>query len=296
MAFPAFVITLGWPTEYGHWLTIVLVMTMQPYFALTFTRALERIAGTLAGGALAAALAWVCTTPVSIAVALFPLAVISLSLRAVSFGLFITCLTPLVVLLSEIGRPGESELTIALMRGLYTVVGGLLAIAGCFLLWPSWEPNRLARELRGAVAAHGRYAHAEIESLLGEASAATVEQMRRAAGMASNNAEASLQRALLEPGQAGPTRIEAALTIDAALRRMAGRLSALQLDAHHATHDAESWHGWRDWIDAAATRLAAGETDLPPRPPIPRSDPHADALTRIARQLELVASAMSRLD
>ena len=303
VAAPAFAITLNWPTEYGHWLTITLVMTMQPYFGLTFTRALERIGGTVLGGGLAAVLALVCTTPLSIAVALFPLAVIALSLRGVSFGLFITCLTPLVVLLSEIGRPGESELFIAVMRALYTMVGGGLAVLGCFLLWPSWEPGRLARELRGAIAAHGRYAHAEIDALLTEddaATAAAVEQARRAAGMASNNVEASLQRALMEPGQhsssqTGPTRMQAALTVDAALRRMAGRLSALQLDPHHYEHDAAAWRGWQGWIDTVTQRLSIGHTDLPPRPALPRSDPQAESLTRIARQLELSAGAMARL-
>ena len=43
-----------WFTPYDHWLTITIVMTMQPYFGLTYTRVLQRIAGTVAGGLVAA--------------------------------------------------------------------------------------------------------------------------------------------------------------------------------------------------------------------------------------------------
>jgi uncharacterized membrane protein YccC len=295
IAAPAFAFTLHWPTTYGHWLTIMLVLTMQPYFALTFARALERILGTAVGGLVAAALAIVCTTPLSIAFAMFPLAVIALSVRTVSFGLFMACLTPMIVLLSELGEPGASELTIALMRALYTVIGSALAVLGCLLLWPNWEPGRLARELRAAIAAHGRYARVEISALIGEGTPQDVEQARREAGMASNNAEASLQRALMEPRRDRDGRLEAALTVDAALRRIAGRLSALQVDGANASHDAAAWRPWRDWIDAGTATLTRGGGALPPRPKLPPGDQHALALARIAGQLELAAGALQRL-
>ena len=294
VAVPAFAFTLTWPGTYEHWLTITMLLTMQPYFALTFTRAVERIGGTVLGGVAAAAIALVCTTPLAMAAALFPLAVLALSMRGVSFGLFISCLTPMVVLLSELGRPGESQVTIAVMRALFTLAGGLLAVAGSFLLWPVWEPGRLLAGLRTAIRAHAAYAAAEIAALLGEATPASVEPARRAAGLASNNVEASLQRALLEP-HGGDGRVEAALTIDAALRRMAGRLSALQLDAHRQEHDRGAWHAWRDWIATGMEAVESGRRDLPPRPALPRNDPHADALARIARQIELSAGLVSRV-
>jgi uncharacterized membrane protein YccC len=266
---------------------------MQPYVALTYVRALERIGGTILGGLIAAVIATVCTTPLAIAAALFPLAVIALSVRPASFGLFIACLTPLVVLLSELGRPGDSELIIAAMRALYSVIGGALAVAASLVLWPSWEPGRVSRDLKAAVLAHGAYARAEIGVLLGEATPAQVEVARRGAGVASNNFEATLQRALLEPGGAS-VRLEVALTIDAALRRMAGRLSAMHLDARSG-HDPAPWHAWAEWIEGATRRIAEGGSALPPRPKLPAGDKQAEALARIARQLETSASAVRRL-
>jgi len=300
-----FAITIAWPGPYQHWLTIVMVMTMQPYYALTLQRALERIGGTVLGGALAAGLAMVCRTPGSMVLALFPLAVGSLAFRPASFGVFITLLTPLVVLLSELGRPGTSQLEIAGMRALYTVIGGLLAVGGSVFLWPSWEPDRLATELRSAIAAHGRYAVAELSFLLGEATAEDVDSARRAAGIASNNLESSLSRALLEPRghglPSGRGLLEGAITVDAALRRMAGRLSAMQLgDSQSSVADPQLlllWRAWRTWIATAMASLASSAPILPSkRPPSGTEKVHSDSLERVGRQIETIFGIIERIN
>jgi len=121
---------------------------------------------------------------------------------------------------------------------------------------------------------------------------AEVEPARRGAGVASNALEASINRALIEQGSGGRDMLEAVLVIDAALRRCAGRLSAMQLDP--GPRDAmpvDSLRAWRNWIGAAMRALAVGENELPPRPDFAA----ADALRRIARQIELIGGAMRRL-
>ncbi len=125
VAGPALGFTLSLHGDYQHWLTITLILTMQPFYALTWQRALERSGGTVLGGLVAAVLALVCTTPLAIAAALFPLAVLAFTARAVNYGFFIALLTPMVVLLTEFSRPGASEFVIAGYRAAYTVAGGL---------------------------------------------------------------------------------------------------------------------------------------------------------------------------
>ena len=293
---PAIAITVVWYGPYEHWLTITMVLTMQPHFALTFARALERIGGTVLGGGAAALLGLVCRTPVATAAVLFPLAVLALAVRQVSFGMFMAAVTPVVVLLSEIGHPGPSEWVLAGMRALYTVIGGLLALAGCLVLWPSWEPGRLVNEIRAAIGAHGRYAEAEISHALGEATSEAVEAARRAAGVTSNNLEASLSRAMLEPQHMSRDGLEAALVIDAGLRRIAGRLSTLHLNpALRASLPEAAWRSWRDWTSLAMQGLASGVTEPPPRPPLNPAGPAADSLSRVARQIDLIAGALRRV-
>jgi uncharacterized membrane protein YccC len=292
VATPALAFTMVRFNPYDHWLTITIVATMQPYFALTYTRALERVGGTALGGMVAALVGLVCTTPLAIAAAMFPLAVVALAVRAVSLGLFMAAVTPLIVLLVESGQPGTSEWAIAAARFGFTTLGGVIAVVANFVLWPSWEPQRLGQEARAAIGAHGAYAAAALAFLAGEIPVGAVDRARRAAGMASNSLEASISRALTEPGATGRDRLEAALVIDAALRRVAGRLSAMQLDpGFHFALSRDALAAWHDWIGSAMRVLAAGETALPPRPVVAE----ADSPVRIARQIELMAGAMERL-
>jgi uncharacterized membrane protein YccC len=284
--------TMVWFTPYAHWLTITVVATMQPYYSLTYTRAIERVVGTAAGGVLAALVGLVCTTPVAIAVAMFPLAMLALSVRAVSFGLFMMALTPLIVLLVETGAPGTGEWEIAGARAALTTLGGLIAVGAGYLLWPSRERELVAAEVRNAIAAHGAYAEADFSVLLGEGTPAALGQARRAAGVASNTLEALITRALLDPTRKNPEKLEAATVVDAALRRCAGRLTALQHDPAILTSlGPANLRIWRDWIPGSLRLLANGQTDLPPRP----DGAENEALARIARQIELMAGAVGRL-
>ncbi len=294
---PALLLTERWTGPLGHWLTITLLLTMQPYFALTWVRALERIGGTVLGGVAAAALSFFLRSPYAIVAALFPLSVLAFSLRRVSFGLYIAALTPIVVLLVEMEAPGTSEIAIAFARGLYTLIGGVLAVVGTLALWPSFEPERLAQELSQTIAAHARYGYAVLSFLVGEASAGEVEAWRRGAGLASNNLEASLQRALNEPTGRRQKRLEVAALVDAALRRIAGRLAAMQQDASLAdTLPRGVWAEWRGWFGQAMGDVAEGRLP-PPRPALPRgaeTERGGEALARIARQVELMPEALAR--
>ncbi len=265
---------------------------MQPHFALTYTRALERVVGTALGGLVAALVGLVCTTPLAIAAAMFPLAMVALAVRAVSLGLFMAALTPLIVLLVETGQPGASQWSIAAARFGFTTLGGVVAVAAGFVLWPTWEPERLGQEARAAIGAHGAYAEAALTFIAGDGPAEAVQRARRAAGLATNSLEASISRALTEPGATGRARLEAALVIDAALRRTAGRLTAMQLDPGlRAALPRDALDAWRGWVGGAMRALAAGETELPPRPAVAE----ADSLVRVARQIELMAGAIQPL-
>lgn len=292
VATPALAFTMLDFNPYDHWLTITVVATMQPYFALTYTSALQRVVGTALGGLVAAVVGLVCASPLAIAAAMFPLAVIAFAVRAVSLGFFMAALTPLIVLLVETGMPGTSEWSIAWARFALTALGGIVAIAAGFVLWPTWEPERLGAEARAAIGAHGGYAAAVLAAISGQATQAEVEAARRGAGVASNSLEASISRALTEPGASGRDRLEAALVVDAALRRVAGRLTAAQFDpASRSGLRPEALAAWRDWIGGAMHVLANGITTLPPRTALAT----VDSLVRIARQAELMAGVMDQL-
>lgn len=289
-AAPALVLTLSLGGSYAHWFTITLVLTLQPFFATTWQRAVERGAGTVIGGVAAAGIAAIVHGPLATALVIAPLAITAFAVRGVSFGIFMACLTPMVVLLSELGRPGESEVMIAAYRAGYTLLGGALALAGGLLVWPSWEGERVRSALASAIAAHAAYADLELAALLdrGATMPAALENVRRAAGLASNNLEAALSRALQEPRSEARAEAETALVVDAALRRLAGRLLALQHDPAQAGSDRTLLAAWRAWLTDAFAAVAAAQ-------PLPAQPPERDhpALGRMARQMALIAGAMS---
>ncbi len=279
---PALVVTLSYETNFTHWLPYTVVLVMQPFFAATWQRALERIGGTVLGALIGGGLAMVAHTPLALAALMFPLCVVGFAARQVSYGAYIACLTPQIVVLVELVEPGHSSLEVAAMRTLFTLVGGLIAVGGSLLLWPSWEPDRLPDELARAILAHARFARAALAPA-GASPDGPAGEARRAAGLASNNLEAAIGRALQEPRRRHRERVEAAMVVDAALRRLSGRLIALQHEAQAGERD-----GWGRWVGDALDAVAARQ----PGPPRPESG--SESLQRIARQIELVDGALRR--
>ena len=81
------------------------------------------------------------------------------------------------------------------------------------------------------------------------------------------------------------------MVVDAALRRLAGRLSALQHDpALSGTAGPEALRAWRAWLSEAFAALAAGASLPGSAPPVEGAGP----LARIARQVELMDGALRR--
>ena len=280
VAAPVLAWTMTQHSPFAHWTTITMVLCLQPHFSATWARSAERIGGTVLGGVLAALIGLAVRTKVELALAMLPLTVFAFAIRGVSFTAFIAALTPMIVLLIEQIAPGADEATIAVSRVGYTVLGGLLAVAANLLLWPQFEGARVEAGIRAATRAHAAYAEAVFAALL-EGGAAP-DAPRRAAGLASNNLEASLSRALLEPHRRRDPMIERGAVVDAALRRFAGRLAVLALDRPVlAPEDLALWRRWQGWIVDGLERRPGAR---PPPPP----GPAAETLTRLARQVELI--------
>ena len=289
----AVAISLIWWSVYAHWLVITVALTMQPYFAATWQRALERIGGTVVGALLGAGLAFFPQGGLADAILMIPLSVIGFSVRQVSYGAYITCLTPLVVILFDVAEPGHGQWLVATMRTLYTVGGGVVAVLACMTLWPSWEPDRTAQGFRAALAAHARYAEAVLARLAGQGDVATLERARRAAGVSVNNLEASLSRALQEPLQRHARRLESLMAADAGLRRLGGAMLALQLDTHAGDGVPEgTLSTWREWVPSTLDALASGDRTRTDRPP---DAPPATALARIGRIVEVLGDIVGEL-
>jgi uncharacterized membrane protein YccC len=283
--------------ERGYWIGITTAVILQPYLATTWQRALERVAGSVLGGVAAGVLSLVLPGPLSVAAAVFPLAAAAMAVRGVNYTLFVFLLTPQFVLIAELFQTGMApSLPLAGLRALDSVLGGVLGLAAGLFLWPSRESLQLPAQLAQALDAQRRYLVAALDG------AANAEMARRQAGLATNNAEASLQRFLGEPGRRSAPLTEPAMTLAIGLRRLSAAAAALLLLPPQSRAEAKADLGTaRNWVDIELNGIATAIRDTKPPPPI-NSAPvlcrHGiieAELGRIGRQIDIIQSAANRM-
>jgi uncharacterized membrane protein YccC len=194
----------GWHRAYWGPMTVAIVL--KPDFTTTFTRGVLRLAGTFAGLALATVLFHaISPTPVTLAVGIAVFVFLMRWAGPANYGVMVTALTALVVLLFATTGVAPAELIAA--RALFTVVGGTIALAA-YRVWPTWErtqvPEALARLLDAYRAyfqtVRDAYLHPGVER--DAAFAARLEEARQSGRLARTTLEASVARLRLEPGVA----------------------------------------------------------------------------------------------
>jgi uncharacterized membrane protein YccC len=182
--------------NHGYWLLMTSLIVLQPHVSGTMRRGLERIGGTVGGGILAAVLAVLLHSQLAIAAALFPLALLSIAILPVSYAAFAFFLTPAFILA---WLPFSGDWQLALVRTGNTIAGALISVLAMTFLFPIYERDRAADFLRASLAADRRYLAQLGESWKTQTSSSRLlANARRAAGLAHNDTEESLERLLAE--------------------------------------------------------------------------------------------------
>ncbi|MFF3886140.1 FUSC family protein [Streptomyces sp. NPDC001914] len=160
----AAVATLGYliaarlPLGHGYWAPIVSVMVMRPDFHRTYARVVARLAGTLAGVALATGMVRVLAPDAHVFGALAVVSAgLSYMLNRTGYA-YSQCFTAayVVFLLGMDGQVWEQTVP---ERVVLTLLGGALAMLA-YVVFPAWETPRLPGRLADWLAANGRYAAA----------------------------------------------------------------------------------------------------------------------------------------
>ena len=182
--------------DHGYWLLMTSIIVLQPHVSGTMRRGLERIGGTVAGGILAAVLAVALHSPLSTAAVLFPLALLSLAILPVSYAAFAFFLTPAFVLA---WLPYSGDWQLALNRTANTIAGAAISLLAMAFLFPIYERDRAPQFLRASLAADRLYLAELAASWRSRSrSSRVLANARRAAGLAHNDTEESLERLLAE--------------------------------------------------------------------------------------------------
>lgn len=189
-------IILAFNINHGYWLLLTSLIVLQPHVSGTMRRSLERIGGTVAGGILAALLAVALHSQLATAAVLFPLALLSLAILPVSYAAFAFFLTPTFVLA---WLPYSGDWQLATIRTANTIAGALLSLVAMTFLFPVYERDRAPQFLRASLGADRRYLALLASSWRNRTrSSRLLANARRAAGLAHNDTEESLERLLAE--------------------------------------------------------------------------------------------------
>jgi uncharacterized membrane protein YccC len=300
----AVALTAALGLERGYWLTLTAVIVLQPYAGLTSRRALQRVLGTIAGGALTAGLAALFHDMAAILALAFVFAALSVALLPLNYAVFSVFLTPTFVLLAE---ASAGQWNLAGLRILHTVLGGALALAGTRLLWPSPEAERLPGSLASALGAVRRYLQ-RVVALFGDRSpdaSRALRAARRDAGLGILNAEESFQRLLAEH-RGAPGELEPVMALLTYARRVTASAAALALSRYSAAKVppetlAPFGRAADAMLDDLVASVAEGRAPLP-WTPLPEPGERADGvppllrgrLSRLERQLHTLHDAVER--
>ena len=249
----------------GYWVTITVVIILQPYTGATSQKALQRLLGTVVGGMLTALLGAWFHAPVAILALAFVFVTVCVALLPVNYAVFSVFVTPAFVLLAE-ASAGDWHL--AEVRIVNTVIGGTIALLAARLLWPTPESSLLPAYMTRALAANRDYLRvaATLAREGGPVVPVRLREARRAVGLAAVNAEESFQRLLGE--HRGPAKdLEPVMTFLTFTRRFAASVAALALTP--LPPDPETTRALHSFADRAAAildDLSAAVSERRPRP------------------------------
>ena len=274
---------------HSTWVTVTAIAVLQPYLGATLVRIVERVIGTILGGAIAIVMMETIADQRVLALLLVPLAVAAVITRTRSYRLFVLLLTPVFVLVTDRWHPGIYTVGVRIAD---IALGGALAGVAA-LIAPSTERARLPDALAAMLDSLARYADATFATLQHGGDRAHLTLLRRQLGVAFENAEVSLERMLAEPKPLRRGHADAAVLLTYG-RRLSATLTALDEGAAGGPSIAipeEVERRVRDALAAARAHVVSDTTVERAPPYTVDAGPQVDRLVHFATLLRQTAVA-----
>ena len=288
--------------DMGYWITLTALIVMQAYPSATWQRAVQRVAGTMVGGLIATIAVYVLQGPAAVLVVIAPLSLLAMAVQSASYALYIVCITPMFILITELfSNGGMLSPELGGVRMIDNVLGAAAGMLATFVLWPSWESRYLRRRLADDLRANGAFLLAALQGASGTITPQQADAARRRAGLAGNNAEASLRRALDEPRRRPVDEIASAMLVTAASRRLSGIAAAIMQSGQSGggKHDqARRGLALQGQIEEVANAIAeARPPAVATHRPVTTSEANEieQFVSRAERQLDIAAQAARSL-
>jgi len=219
---------------HGFWISLTVLLVLQPDFGSTYRRFFHRILGTILGALLTPFL----TVAIAQTYILEAIAVVSVSvafsLLRFNYGLAVFFITVYAVLLEQLRSP--ESVGAATVRVAATLIGSGLAFAAAFFLFRDREERRFLAAVATAIAASRHYFQTVMNSYFGdqEIDPDEIARCRHQNRLAQFNAQVSLQKLLDDP-QTSQNQIEMGVILMLNLTRFSRAIGVLIDHLNHFT-------------------------------------------------------------
>ena len=143
------------PSQQGYWILLTALFVCQPNYSATKSRVNQRVAGTLAGVLVGSAMPWFTPsveTKLWLIVMTTTLFFFSRNYKYSWSTFFIT-----IQALTSLSLAGMDVFALMPVRVVDTVIGGAIAWAAVYFLWPDWRYTSLERSAAEAIRSNGAY-------------------------------------------------------------------------------------------------------------------------------------------
>jgi uncharacterized membrane protein YccC len=288
--------------NHAYWVTLTVIVILQPYAAATRQKALQRVIGTILGGLVAAGLSALSHTPAAILVWVSLFTFCCVALLPLNYGAYAVFGTPAFVLLAE---SSAADWHLSGIRIVNTLLGGLLALIGS-RLWPGDEWRRLPEYTAAALRANHEFFRATLALVAsGATDLAPLRDIRRRVASTAFSAEDSFQR-LVSDHRGPASNLEPLMALIVLVRRIGGSIAALALpvpgEPRPSLDDLQPFAERAESALAELVSAVEGSRPPAPMPPIGSLALRPGAVSpvveqranRVSRQIRLLHSAITR--
>jgi uncharacterized membrane protein YccC len=194
-----FLITRWFPYgSHSYWILLTIAFIIKPAFSLTKQRNIERIKGTLVGGATGVAILLLIENTTVLFILMVLLMIATYSFMRINYLAMVMCVTPYVLILFSF--LGTEFRIIAGERIIDTLIGCAIAFSASYFLFPNWESEQLKSHMQGIIKANALYLHKVVQALSGQdVSMLEYKLARKEVYLSSANLSAAFQRMVSEP-------------------------------------------------------------------------------------------------
>ena len=194
-----FIISLFFPVGHGYWILLTIIVILKPAYSITKKRNRDRLLGTISGAAIGVMILFIVRDRQLMIGIMIVLMILAYSFMRTRYLLFVTLMTPYILILLYILNPLHFR-ELIFDRVLDTAIGSGIALLANLLFSPEWSYKQFGEYLQQMLEANKNY-FSDVTSFFA-GSAVKVNQYklsRKNAYVALANISGALNRMTAEP-------------------------------------------------------------------------------------------------